>query len=141
MICITKYFLKFLQFILRVMTSSDNIWRAVAQKHWFSGYDSSTNTNQHKICFPTVYNLTCFAGKKFHSNELLMSSITWLEIVAPTKFRIKFLKKTAIPSFMLLTRFAVSTAHSEVWDNWQPCKNDEDIFLFHLKSSFFSQDI
>ena len=137
MICITKYFLKFSpQFIPGLMTSSDNIWRAVAQKHWFSGYGSSTNTNQHNICFPTVHNLTCFAGKKFHSKELLMSSITWLKIVVPTKFRIKFLKKTAIPSFMLLTRFAVSTAHSEVWDNWKPCKNDENVFYFTLKALF-----
>ena len=35
-------------------------------------------------------------------------------------------------------------AHSQVWDNsWQlkPFKNDEKCFLFHLKSSFRSQDI
>ena len=36
------------------------------------------------------------------------------------------------------------TAHSQNWDNffvnWKPFKNDEKI-LFHLKSSFCSQDI
>ena len=28
-----------------------------------------------------------------------------------------------------------------IFGNWKPCKNDEKCFLFHLKSSFRSQDI
>ena len=31
--------------------------------------------------------------------------------------------------------------YSQAWDNWKPFKNDEKCFLFHLKSSFRSQDI
>ena len=34
------------------------------------------------------------------------------------------------------------TLRSEtIFDNWKPFKNDEKCFLFHLKSSFRSQDI
>ena len=32
-------------------------------------------------------------------------------------------------------------AHSKVWDNFWPFKKDKKCFLFHLKSSFRSQDI
>ena len=29
----------------------------------------------------------------------------------------------------------------QFYDNWKPFKNDEKCFLFHLKSSFRSQDM
>ena len=32
-------------------------------------------------------------------------------------------------------------AHSQVWDNFWPMKNDEKWFSLHLKRSFRSQDI
>ena len=51
--------------------------------------------------------MTRFAGKKFHSYKLVMSSITSLKIVPPSKFRFKILKKTTILSYTLLTQFAV----------------------------------
>ena len=51
--------------------------------------------------------MNCFAGKKFYSYKLLTSSIAWPKIVAPSKFQIKFSKKTTTPSYTLLTEFAV----------------------------------
>ena len=46
--------------------------------------------------------------------------------------------------FFLVTMQIQPKAHPKVWDNfdnWKPFKNDEKCFLFHLKSSFRSQDI
>ena len=77
------------------------------KNHWFSRYGSCANINQSKISFPTVLNMTCFAGKKFRSYKLLTSSITWPKFVAPSKFRVKILKKTTIPRYKLLTQLAV----------------------------------
>ena len=108
-------FLKFLMSILKRQVSSSSIFVSffIVMTHnstvnWFSGYGSSENVNQRKICFPTVYNMTCFVSKKFHLYQLLTSSITWPKIAAPLKFWIKTLKKTTIPSFMHLTQLAVS---------------------------------
>ena len=93
-------FLIFVSFFI-VMTHNSSV-------NWFSGYGSFENVNQHKICFPTEYNMTCFVSKKFHLYQLLTSLITWPKIVAPLKFWIKTLKKTTIPNFMHLTQLAVS---------------------------------
>ena len=51
--------------------------------------------------------MTCFPGKIFQWYKMLMSSITWPKIVALSKFWIKVLKETTIPSYTLLTQFAV----------------------------------
>ena len=51
--------------------------------------------------------------------------------------------REALHQFMdlLILKGAFFARSETIFDNWKPFQNDEKCFLFHLKSSFRSQDI
>ena len=73
--------------------------------------------------------------------KMKYSKTNWYEaidILKNVKKKETLFKENFQPWYLLLK------THSKVWDNfgnWRPFKNDEKGFLFHLKSSFRSQDV
>ena len=92
----------------------------------------------YKTLFPTdsVKYLYIYTGVKIEGNLSWKSHIDDLSVKLSRTNALLFKIRNLVNSFIL-------KAHSKVWDNlWQrkPFKIDEKCVLFHLKSTFCSQD-